>query len=99
MVEHHEIRPVCSTYLLDKLESEPCESIPVGNHKFLDISSHDFVQKGLKLGPVEVDPGANLPDKFVFWEHLLLQNLKELIPSSLLVCSCPLIFVLLKVNV
>jgi hypothetical protein len=63
---------------LDELEPE-CKSVTECDHKDLDSSLHDDVQKGIHTRPLEVDPGANVSEgeELFPWE-LALCGLEEL---------------------
>lgn len=52
--------------MLEELEGEPAEPVPVGNHNLLDISPHGPVQNGKKAGSLPVDARGDVLDDFVF---------------------------------
>ena len=51
--------------MLDELEGDAAEPIPVGNHNLLDSAADRAVQKGEQAPAVEVDAGRNVLNDFV----------------------------------
>lgn len=57
--------------VLDEVNAESGNSVPVGHDNLWDASSHAlFHQKGESF-PFEVDTGRDVGDDFVLWELLL----------------------------
>ena len=57
--------PALGEHVLDELEGDAAEPIPVGNHNLLDSAADRAVQKGEQAPAVEVDAGRNVLNDFV----------------------------------
>ena len=64
VAENHDPTAVLFGKPLDKLESEPCKPVPVGNHNEELIAALKSLQYGDKSFSPEVEPAANVGDDF-----------------------------------
>ncbi len=70
LIEDHEAATVSVAQVLEEVEAEATEPIPVGNHNLLDSSAADSVHQGEESPPSEVDPGPDVGDDLVPWTGL-----------------------------
>jgi len=53
--------------MLDELEGDAAEPVPVGDHKLCDVSADRAVQNGEQTPSVEVDAGRDILNDLVRW--------------------------------
>jgi hypothetical protein len=62
---NHELASGTLERVLDEVESESTEPIPVGHHNLFDIAAQDSVQKGREAGALPVDARGDVLDDLV----------------------------------
>lgn len=67
LVENHEVCVGVLEEDFKQLDTEPCKSVPVHNHKLLEISRQRAFQNGLHSLALEVDPGTDVTDDSMSW--------------------------------
>jgi len=88
-VVNHEFDACVPKDGLHKVEGKATESVPVGNHNFLDHSLVAFVQYLLQPSTLEVNSAGNVRDDLVFRIRFLEESDLSFKVCSLLVAGYP----------
>lgn len=70
LVENHDSCVVFDCKVFDEFKSEPAESVSVSDNNFFDKTTTEFVQYSSQSFAFEIEPGANILNKFAVWISL-----------------------------